>query len=86
MSSLRVLYTGKSEIRILNLCHEKSISGGYLQTVALKLKLLLVLNVFTSFLILDKIQDGNHVWLRHRPLVAPLPINYTSSCRSKAFY
>ena len=36
-------------------------------------------------LIFDKIQDGcqdgDHVWRRHRPPIAPPPIKYTSSCR-----
>ena len=36
---------------------------------------------FTWFLILDKIQDGDHVWWRHRLPAAPPPIKYTSSCR-----
>ena len=42
-------------------------------------------------LIFDKIQDGcqdgDHVWRRHRPPIAPPPIKYTSSCRknSKGF-
>ena len=38
-------------------------------------------NVFTWFLILDEIQDGDNVWWRHRPPAAPPPIKYTSSCR-----
>ena len=38
-------------------------------------------NVSTWFLILDKIQDGDNVWWRHRPPAAPPPIKYTSSCR-----
>ena len=33
--------------------------------------------------IFDKIQDGDHVWWRHRPPAAPPPIKYTSSCREK---
>ena len=41
----------------------------------------LFLTVFTWFLILDKIQNGGHVWWRHRPSAAPPPIKYTSSCR-----
>ena len=36
------------------------------------------LAVFTWFLILGKIQDGDHCWWRHRALP---PIKYTSSCR-----
>ena len=46
-----------------------------------KRKKLLILIVFTWFLILDKIQDGYHVWWRHRPPATPPPIKYTSSCR-----
>ena len=38
------------------------------------------LAVLTWFLILGKIQDGDHCWWRHRPPAAPLPIKYTSSC------
>ena len=48
-------------------------------------KKVLILTVFTLFLILDKIQeggqDGDHVWWRHRPSAASPPIKYTSSCR-----
>ena len=36
---------------------------------------------FTLFLIVNKIQDGDHVWRRHRPPAAPPPIKYTSSSR-----
>ena len=39
------------------------------------------LAVLTWFLILGKIQDGDHCWWRHRPPAAPPPIKYTSSCR-----
>ena len=39
----------------------------------LSAKKLLILTVFTWFLILDKIQDGGHVWWRYRPLAAPPP-------------
>ena len=46
-----------------------------------KRKKLLIHSVFTWFLILDKIQDGDHVWWRHRPPAAPPPIKYTSFCR-----
>ena len=48
-------------------------------------RLLLILTVFTWFLMLDKIQDsgqdGDHVWWRHRLPAAPLPMKYISSCR-----
>ena len=39
------------------------------------------LAVLTWFLILGKIQDGDHCWWHHRPPAAPPPIKYTSSCR-----
>ena len=45
-------------------------------------KIIFILSVSISwFLILDKIQDGDHVWWRHRPPAAPPPIKYTWSCR-----
>ena len=44
-----------------------------------KCKKISIFTVFTSFLILDKIQDG--VWWHQRPPAAPPPIKYTSSCR-----
>ena len=44
-------------------------------------KKLLILTVFTLFLILDKIQDGYHVWCHYRPPAAQPPIKYSSSCR-----
>ena len=51
----------------------------------IKRKKLLILNVFTWFLILYKIQDGSqdddHVWWRYRPPAAPPPKKYTSFCR-----
>ena len=44
-----------------------------------KRKKVLILPVFTWFLIIDKIQDGHqdgdHVWWRHRPPAAPPPMN-----------
>ena len=48
-------------------------------------KKLSMLAVFTCFLILDKIQDGNHVWWRYRPPTAPPPIKYISSCWEDQF-
>ena len=33
------------------------------------------------FLILGKIQEGDHCWWRSRPPAAPLPIKYTLSCQ-----
>ena len=47
----------------------------------LRAKKLLILTVLTLFFILDKIQDGYHVWCHHRPLAAPPTIKYSSSCR-----
>ena len=44
-----------------------------------KRKKLLILTVFTWFLIREKIQDGDYVWWRHRQPTTPLPIKYTSS-------
>ena len=36
-----------------------------------------ILSVFTSFLILGKIQqDGDYVWWRHTPLAGPPPFKY----------
>ena len=53
----------------------------YCMHLHVKRKKLLILTVFTWFLMLDKIQDGGHVWWRHRPSAAPPPLKYTSSCR-----
>ena len=57
----------------------------YCMHLHVKRKKLLILTVFTWFLMLDKIQDGgqdgDHVWWRHRRPAAPPPIKYTSSCR-----
>ena len=36
--------------------------------------------ILTWFLILGKIEDGDHCWWRHLPSAAPPPIKYTSSC------
>ena len=64
--------------------------SNYLCVVLLvKRKKLLIVTVFTWFLVLEKMQDGYHVWWRYRPLTEPPRIKYTSSCRelrSKAFY
>ena len=38
------------------------------------------LSILNCFLILGKIQDGDHCWWRHRPPAAPPSIKYTSSC------
>ena len=46
-----------------------------------KHKKLPFLAVLTWFLILGKIQDGDHCWWRHRPPAAPPPIKYTSTRR-----
>ena len=56
--------------------------SNYLCVVLLvKRKKLLIVTVFTCFLVLEKIQDGDHVWWRHRPPAVPPRIKYTSSCR-----
>ena len=44
-------------------------------------KTLLILTVFIWFLILGKIQDGDHVWWRQKPPAVLLHIKYISSCR-----
>ena len=59
---------------------DKMVQSNYL-CVILQVKRKLILTVFTWFLILDKIQDGNHVWWLHRPPAAPPPIKYNSSYR-----
>ena len=46
-----------------------------------KHKKLPILAVLNWFLILAKIQDGDHCWWRHRPQATPPPINCTSSCK-----
>ena len=56
--------------------------SNYLCVVLLvKRKKLLIVTVFTWFLVLEKMQDGYHVWWRQRPLAVPPRIKYTSSCR-----
>ena len=45
-----------------------------------KHKKLPFLEVLTLFLILGKIQDGDHCWRRNRPPAAPPPLKYTLSC------
>ena len=61
---------------------DKMIQSNYSCVILhVKRKKLLLLTVFTWFLILDKIPDGDHVWWRHRLPAAPPPIKYTSSCR-----
>ena len=56
--------------------------SNYLCVVLLvKRKKLLIVTVFTCFLVLEKIQDGDHVWWRHRPPAVPPRIKYTSSYR-----
>ena len=52
----------------------------YLLFYMLSAKKLLIHTVLTWFLTFDKIQDGNHVWLRRRPPPAQPLIKYTSSC------
>ena len=61
---------------------EKVMQSNYLCVILHdKRKKLLIVIVFTWFLFLDKIQDGDHVWWRHRPPATPPAIKYTSSCR-----
>ena len=43
-------------------------------------KTLLILSAFIWFLILDKIQDGDHVWWRQKPPAVLLHTKYISSC------
>ena len=57
----------------------KMIQSAYVCVILhVKRKKLPFLAVLTWFLILDKIQDGDHVWWRHRPPAAPPPIKYTA--------
>ena len=57
----------------------KMIQSAYLCVILhVKRKKLPFLAVLTWFLILDKIQDGDHVWWRHRPPAVPPPIKYTA--------
>ena len=69
---------------------DKMMQSNFLCVVLLvKHKKLLIVTVFTWFLVLEKMQDGYHVWWHHRPLAEPPRIKYTSSCRelrSKAFH
>ena len=56
--------------------------SNYLCVVLLvKRKKLLIVTVFTCFLVLEKIQDGDQIWWRHRPPAVPPRIKYTSSYR-----
>ena len=67
--------------------NNKSNSGGWNHANCLsvifhvKHKKSLFLAVLTWFLILGKIQEGDHCWWRSRPPAAPLPIKYTLSCQ-----
>ena len=69
---------------------DKIMQSNYLCVVLLvKRKKLLIVTVFTWFLVLEKMQDGYHVWWHHRPLAVTPRIKCTSSCRelrSKAFH
>ena len=57
----------------------KMIQSAYLCVILhVKRKKLPFLAVLTWFLIIDKIQDGDHVWWRHRPPAVPPPIKYTA--------
>ena len=71
------LFSGIKEKRL-----DKMMQSNYLCVVLLvKHKKLLIVTVFTWFLVLEKMQDGYHVWWRYRPLAEPPRIKYTSSCR-----
>ena len=69
---------------------DKMMQSNFLFVVLLvKRKKLLIVTVFTWFLVLEKMQDGYHVWWHYGPLAEPPHIKYTSSCRelrSKAFH
>ena len=61
---------------------DKIMQSNYLCVVSLvKRKKLLIVTVFTCFLVLEKIQDGDQIWWRHRPPAVPPRIKYTSSYR-----
>ena len=61
---------------------DKIMQSNYLCVVLLvKRKKLLIVTVFTCFLVLEKIQDGDQIWWRHRPPAVPPRVKYTSSYR-----
>ena len=61
---------------------DKMMQSNYLCVVFLvKGKKLLIVTVFTWFPVLEKMQDGDHVWWGHRPPAVPTRIRYTSPCR-----
>ena len=66
--------------RIKSKLVNKMVQSNYLCVILnVKRRKLFIFTVFTWFLFLDKIQDGDHVWWRHRPPTAPSPLKYTSS-------
>ena len=66
--------------RIKSKLVDKMMQSNYLCVILdVKRRKLFIFTVFTWFL--DKLQDGGHVWWRHRPPTAPSPIKYTSSFR-----
>ena len=68
--------------RIKSKLVDKMMQSNYLCVILdVKRRKLFIFTVFTWFLFLAKIQDGGHVWWRHRPPTAPSPIKYTSSFR-----
>ena len=72
----------KMHVFQLLLLLDKMMQSNYLCVVLLvKRKKLSVVTVFTWFSVLEKMQDGDHVWWRHRPPAVPPRIKYTSSCR-----
>ena len=64
----------------VNLVAKMTQSAKFRVIFHVKHKKLPFLAVLSWFLILGKIQDGDHCWWRHRPPAAPPPIKYTSSC------
>ena len=59
---------------------DEIMQGAYLCFFTCQAQKLPLIAILTWFLILDKIQDSDHCWWRHRPPAAPPPIKYTSSC------
>ena len=54
---------------------DEMMQSAYLYVISyVKHKKITIMAILTWFLILDKIQDGDHCWPRHRPPAAPPPI------------
>ena len=62
------------------LLHKMMQSNCLCVVLLVKRKKLLIVTVFTWFPVLEKIQDGDHVWWRYRHPAVPPRIKYTSSC------